>query len=426
MPPAEGRGAAGACGPSSSGMPQAGGRAAAGPRLAARPSSRWRRRSGARWPAPGRCRRCGCCARPRAGGRGGTPPRARSRGCPGRGRARRSRPARRQSPVVDVDRLARAVAHRVVDEVGQDALLSASGRTRRRQSGPRRPRISTPAWRARRPPRAADRTGRGSTASRSEKSRPTSRQRAISSFIASTSRSTRCSRSGSGRSDSMPSARRMRASGERRSCEMPASSVVRLASSSSTCSPMRLNSRASVASSAGPVSGSGAGRRPWPIGCVAVASRASGPTSQRAIAAAVASVTSAPTPKHQQQRQRGLHRDAVGGKAHAHAVPCPVPAGRPSTSAWPSAPGVPQRDAPCRCARRSAASSRCQYGSRCTKSSSLAPGGSHPAAVQRPAAAAAASFALAGVGAMPRCGGVEHQRGEVVGRLAAQRHQRER
>ena len=72
---------------------------------------------------------------------------------------------------------------------------------------------------------------------------------------------------------SMPSASWMRASGVRRSCEMPASRVVRLASRSSTCSPMRLNSRARVASSAGPVSASGSGRRPWPMRCVALTRR---------------------------------------------------------------------------------------------------------------------------------------------------------
>jgi hypothetical protein len=192
--------------------------------------------------------------------------------------------------------------------------LSASGLTHKRQSAPLRPRNSTPlrAYSAATPASSSHRSS--STESCSAKSRLTSRQRAIRSFMPSTSRRTRSNRSGAGFSESMPSARRMRASGVRRSCEIPASKVVRLASSSSTCSPMRLNSRARVASSVGPVSASDSGLRPWPMRCVAAANRARGAISQRASQAEVIRVTSAPTEKISSMASHGCTSTRLAGK----------------------------------------------------------------------------------------------------------------
>ena len=95
---------------------------------------------------------------------------------------------------------------------------------------------------------------------------------------------------------------------------MPASRVVRLASSSSTCSPMRLNSRARVASSVGPVSASGSGRRPWPMRCVALASRASGRMSQLASPAEVLSVTKMPTARISSIASQGCTSTRLAGK----------------------------------------------------------------------------------------------------------------
>ena len=172
----------------------------------------------------------------------------------------------------------------------------------------------------------------------SAKSRPTSRQRAIKVFMCSMSRMMRSTRSASGRSESMPRARRMRVSGERRSWEIPASRVVRLASRASMSSPMRLNSRASVASSVGPVSGSGAGRSPLPMRWVALARLASGRISQWASRADVSSVTAVPASRMISRAAEGCTATRLAGKPTCTRSLAPVASTTGSVAQYQTSP----------------------------------------------------------------------------------------